>query len=446
MRILLVKPVIPTDILTTFLERSQHHPLHIVLDCRPRGWQQRPLSHLDQLEISRRIEVIMDVLLTHVSHLRSLLVKVDFVEQLWPVIQRLKYASAPVLESLRVTVIRTEVVCGKLFLGGLPSLRSIKLGGIHRPWQSLLLHGLTSLDLSLRHRPCIISISELQGIFEASPRLETLSLYRVHVVLNPAAEPTIMRPSTMDSLTTLKLGATDTLPSLLNSISAPNLRKLHFSDLSHAQLTPSLEALCARAPVHLSFPDLQCLQVSGVDDPLFNPFPLLHVFPTVQQLTLQQLDIQKYALLLGNRDDLQQHVASGTKPLLPLLQTLTVDYVYATSQFALTDILFTLVMDRIDMGLPLKTFRTDYLGMCFDMTSPMFSYDVERFRDIVELTFYWCLLDGEWGDVQNALDDDFGADVVRSQQGGSDYYYYDAADWEYLESLREVGGRVIQSV
>lgn len=411
LRILLVAPASSVENLITILQRSQSQPLHITLDCRPRAWPEKATL----TQISRRIALLMETLLTHVSRWKMFFLKADDVEQLAPVISHLKYVCAPMLESFRMLLVKTEIVCGQLFLGGSPSLRSVALGGIHRSWSAVLMHNLSSLTLEFGHRPCIISNSELLSIFATSPRLSTLGLYRVHVVLNPEMEHSITYLAPLGSLTTLKIGATDTLPSLINFIRAPNVHTLHLLDFEDSQLTPAI-------PFGSHFPILQNLSITGTR-PSFWPYYLLHAFPTVVNLKLQNLDISKYVQLLGSRDN-------RLRTQLPRLQTLSVDYVTVADSFALTDILYTLVTDRISLGLPLKTLRTDYLGMCFDMNSPLFSHDVGRFRSLVEVEFRWDLLEEGCEDFQYALDADLRGDMRRAQKGGAKYYYT-KQDWEW---------------
>lgn len=426
LRILLVEPASQVANLITILQRSQNHPLHITLDCRPRAWpQQTPAEN-----ILDRIATITDTLLAHVSRWHSFFVKADDVEQLAPVISRLKYACAPILESFRISLIKTEVVCGQLFLGGSSALRSVALSGIHRSWNALLMHNLSSLTLNFGHRPCIISNSELLSIFATSPRLTLLGLYQVHVVLNPDMEHSIMYLAPLESLINLQIGATDTMPSLINFIRAPNLQTLHLIDLEDSQLTPAI-------PFGSQFPSLQNLYITGTS-PSFWPYHLLHAFPTIVNLKLQHLDISKYAQLLGNRDTSDRRLL--TKPPCPLLQTLAVDYVTLTDLFSLTDTLYTLVTDRIALGLPLKTLRTDYFGMCFDMSSPIFSYDVGRFRDVLKMEFRWDMLEGEWGDFQSATDANFLGDMEMAQMGGARYYYgKEDLEWESRAGALDLG-------
>jgi hypothetical protein len=410
-RILLVEPAHSVDNLNTVLQRSKNYPLDITFDCRPRGWT-------SQEGILERIEAITNIIVSQNFRLRTFFVKADSIEQLSPVIPRLKYACAPVLESFRLHLIKTDAVCGQLFLGGSPALRSVSFGGIHRSWYAVIMHGLSTLNLDFGHRPCIISNSELWSVFESSPRLRMLDLYGVHIVLNPLLDPSTIQTSSLTSLKTLRLGATDTMPSLMSFLAAPNLQALQLTDLDDSQLTVSF---------HHKFPKLQKLCITRLVDPKFNPFPLLQAFPTLSSLTLQKIEISKYEKLLEMRNPMHRR-SKKSNPLCPMLKTLTVDYPIAKDGISVADTLFSLVIARAAIGYPLKTLRTDYVGMCFDLSSPLFSQDVARFRGVLDVEFHWDLLDDggenrQWHDFQSALDADFRGDLGKSERGADDYYF-----------------------
>ncbi|KDR80559.1 hypothetical protein GALMADRAFT_1091355 [Galerina marginata CBS 339.88] len=324
---LVITPHTPSRLVATYLQRSQQLPLDLEVDLRH--------DAADTAKREHALTTWMAIKSTSPRWRRLVL-------QIGPhdatvISEDLRELGTPLLEELRISSGSHVSGITKIFEGGAPSLKSLRLTGLSLERFTPSLHQLTRLHLASN---CPIHFSSFQRLMTKMVKLQDLSL-RSRVVegwpIYPSQDDTILLPS----LTSLKLSDRRwPLFIPLLSLSAPMLHTLSLSDLVAHDLPETFmeSQLCE------NLPSLRNLVLRGkssyIDDGSFAQ--LARIFPAIEHFSL--LDVDEVFVRQSSR-------AMHQTAIWPKLHTITMNPVVAE------DILCSLISARTTpaTGTPLKT-------------------------------------------------------------------------------------------
>ncbi|PPR03187.1 hypothetical protein CVT26_008036 [Gymnopilus dilepis] len=322
-----ITPQTPSHVVAAYLQRSQQLPIDLEIDLRH-----------ESTNLVKRDQALAawTAVKPSSSRWRRLTIQIG-PHDATSLSEDLRQLCAPRLEELRLSSASHVSGITKIFEGGAPSLKSLRLSGMSVQYFGPSLHQLTHLHLTSN---CPMHFSCFQPLMSRMVGLRELVL-RSRVVegwpLYPTAEDVIHLPSLM----VLKLSDRRwPLFIPLLSISAPMLHTLSLYDLVAHDLpeTTSESQLCQ------NFPSVQKLILKGkssyVDDTSFEQ--LARIFPTVDHLAL--LDVDDFFI---NESSRIMHQTT----IWPKLHTITMTPVVAE------DILCSLISARTvpTTRTPLKT-------------------------------------------------------------------------------------------
>ena len=234
-----------------WIERSRTSPLDISID----------LSHVVSAPGGSE-EPLLNLVLPYIDQWRYLNVIVDHTRDINSFAIALDSAAAPLL---REAVIVTRYMINRLmatltnyhgqntFLrGGSPSLRSVRLIGIH--YSTLPLHNLTSLDL--RNQTGLASppnYEDLCNLTAASPALEHLTLHSFNLFIT---EDIGLAPIVIKSLKSLSIHFRSMysyidprgLVIFLSLLSAPALEEMELISMTRRQIRELSDLISKRSP------------------------------------------------------------------------------------------------------------------------------------------------------------------------------------------------------
>lgn len=324
---LTITPQTPSHVVNAYLQRSQQLPLDLEIDLRH-----------DSTDVFKREQALAAWMAVKPSSARwrRLAIQIGPHDASF-ISEDLQQLGSPRLQELRISSASHVSGITKVFEGGTPSLKSLRLSGMSVQHFSPSLHQLTHLHLTSN---CPIHFSIFQPLMSKMVSLQELVL-RSRVVegwpLYPTSEDVISLPSLM----VLKLSDRRwPLFIPLLSISAPMLHTLSLYDLVAHDLpeTSTESQLCE------NFPSVQKLILKGkssfVDDVSFAQ--LARIFPAIDHLAL--LDVDDFFIRESSR-------VMHQTTIWPKLHTLTMTPVVAE------DILCSLISARTvpTTKTPLKT-------------------------------------------------------------------------------------------
>ena len=337
-----------------YLERSKGAPLDIAIDITndEEGGEPDDPSYAEQLE------QILDLIIPHVWHWRSLELMVSDYLPMHSALTRMgACASAPLLEVLQLyhyedsdegaSKFAPEELREQdfvLFHGNAPRLAHVALWGVHLDWaRSTFLRGLAELELAYHAKDVCPPFRDFARILRESPALETLTL----CASGPAGGPvewleSVMGPDTMETAEHAAPEASTviTLPSLENLVIAfldpdytrqlierlalPKLVSLAL-DFEDADGTALMQALTRPSPVtgKSVLNGLRALKIAGVQ--CFDGTAITEVYAALSNLQALNLNfdfvsMQWYDTLLAQWESV---ASSNRDPLLPKLDNLT---------------------------------------------------------------------------------------------------------------------------
>ncbi|TFY58076.1 hypothetical protein EVJ58_g6640 [Rhodofomes roseus] len=259
-----------------YLERSKCAPLDIRID-------------LDD-EVHRGtspLAAILDLIIPHVFHWRSLWFKASQYDQMDYAFTRMGLCSgAPMLEALRLHYVPDDgdededdedmpvfyTSAGDLFSGNAPKLARNKLWSIHLNWAaSLLLSGLVEVDFAQQGNDSRQSFEDFSRMLRESPGLESLSLMHAGPV---SIESQTSRPGENDtilclpSLRRLTIDTSDPPVNFFERLAFPNLTRLTLYIVSQEGPTNGeevVQALLRPSPAtgRSALSGLQSLRIGG---------------------------------------------------------------------------------------------------------------------------------------------------------------------------------------
>ncbi|KZP26831.1 hypothetical protein FIBSPDRAFT_731897 [Athelia psychrophila] len=327
--------------ITTYLTRSGNSPIDILISARDTKWdflsmdahylEDAPYTHPF---LSTQMHAAMDLLLPHAPRWRSLTILSDTCSPIYTALNRLSAFDpsspygAPFLEKIVLKRCNEYIGSYPEFMpremkgtpdipfaglldrtGGefLPSLRELKLHGVHINWANLppiipaSFGGLYSLELSEHAYEVRPSLVDFRRILATSPNLRAL----VVGVSGPTwdqddaltEEASNARPIPLPLLSELTLKYTDAEDArhVLLHVDAPNAASLHISDVTPVAFpeqedASSLLATCGTSSWgnHARFPALREVTMDRIEACSATPFrTCFEGLPKLERLSLE---------------------------------------------------------------------------------------------------------------------------------------------------------------
>ena len=340
------------------LDRAGWVPLEVGIDMRDNFWDGNEQKHSI---IPSHMSILMNILTPRVPQIRKLSLLTDTWAPMIVVLNRLQSGPVPVLlERLELHrtgspyvalsgIPRQLLVPARLFRGHMPSLRYLRLDGVHLNWQLSSLRKLRVLEMRRMAMEVMPSVKVFREILINSPE--------VHTLIFQAAGPRWVKQElstwsklSLRSLHTLYLG--DFVAGYAEFITAlfesPFLRRLSLDTLDGGDYTPLLRLMTNAFPM-LTVLTIRHLEMSDTKETEDVIWEWLCSMPKLKFLKISRVTDRFFGALLRHPQLMSGCIGGGTdmQPVCPVLK----DVEFVDNNFQMAS---RLLDSRRELGVPLR--------------------------------------------------------------------------------------------